>query len=116
MNRPTEGETPMPRWGLPLAAFVVFTLVVAPVIGRIAWRAVANANAGQGPIAGALLAVAGSAVILALNAALVLWARDRGLPRRGQMALWLVTGATFALTTGTGFFSPVNLIRALLAG
>jgi len=37
-----------------------------------------------------------------------------GLPRKGQMALWLVTGGTFAVTVGFGVFSPIELALALL--
>lgn len=110
--------TPSPRsrdpWLAPVALFAAFNLLLVPLLGRAAWHLMLQLNqtgARRGAVLLALLTVLG---IAGINALLTARATRTGLARRGQMALWLVTGATFALTIGTGFFSPLNLVLALL--
>ena len=65
--------------------------------------------------AAVMLSLAVAAAILGANVLLIRWAERAGLPKVGQMVLWGITGLTFALTIGAGFFSPLNLIAALIA-
>jgi hypothetical protein len=97
----------------PLSAFALFNLVGVPVIGRLVWLGM-GALHGAGSVFGAvLLSVAAAVAILAVNVILTRKAAMVGLPKKGVIALGLITFLTFGLTVGTGFFSPLNLLWAL---
>ncbi|MDT8345788.1 MAG: hypothetical protein RQ752_15285 [Thermohalobaculum sp.] len=98
----------------PLTGFVLFNLIGAPLIGRLVWLGM-GALHGQGAVPGAVaLSVVAAIAILAANLALTRAAARAGLPKSGVMALGAVTLLTFGLTVGTGFFSPLNLVWALV--
>lgn len=101
-------------WKAPVAWFVLFNLIAVPFIGRVIWFLMLQLNAGEARFAAVALSLAGALGILAANAVLTVRATRAGLPRKGQAALWLVTGGTFAVTIGFGVFSPVELVLALL--
>jgi len=101
-------------WKAPVAWFALFNLLAAPFIGRAIWYSMSSLNAEGAIMAAVGLSLVGAIGILGANVGLTVWATHAGLPRKGQMALWLITGGTFALTIGTGTFSPVNLVIALL--
>ena len=103
-----------PTWQTPVVYFVLFNLLGAPVIGRGVWLAMQGLNAGGDRLAAVAVSLAGAIGILAVNVLITLWASREGLPRRGRMILWLVTGGTFILPIGFGIFSPVNLLIALI--
>lgn len=110
---PPAADAPAP-WKTPVTWFALFNLIAAPLIGRGIWALMAALNTDQWRLAAVLVSVAGAAGILAVNAWLTHRAAAAGLPRPGQMALWIITGGTFALTIGLGVFSPINLVIALL--
>ncbi|MEM0943063.1 MAG: hypothetical protein AAGI70_03860 [Pseudomonadota bacterium] len=103
-----------PPWFAPLSTFIAFNLIGVPTIGRLAWVQMLSLKAQDDVMSGAILSLGVSALILGVNIVLYRWAARRGLPRRGQMALFLVIGLTFLLPIGTGRFSPVNLLISLL--
>ncbi|HUF87424.1 MAG TPA: hypothetical protein VMM59_08580 [Thermohalobaculum sp.] len=94
--------------------FALFNLIAAPLIGRGVWALMLGLNTDRFRLMAVLVSVAGAVAILGVNAWLTRRATLAGLPRGGQIALWLITGGTFALTIGFGVFSPVNLLLALL--
>ena len=94
----------------PVTWFALFNLIALPVIGRGIWAVMLSLNADDYRLAGVLVSVVGLVAILGVNAWLTRWATLAGLPRRGQMVMWLVTGLTFATTIGFGVFSPINLV------
>lgn len=101
-------------WKAPVAWFVLFNLIAVPFIGRALWLAMLRLNAADARLSAVALSLAGALGILAANALLTAQASRAGLPRRGRMAMWLVTGGTFAVTVGFGVFSPVELVLGLL--
>jgi hypothetical protein len=101
-------------WQPPVTWFALFNLLAAPLIGRAVWMVMQQLNAESAVAAAVGLSLAGAIGILGVNVTLSWWATRAGLPRHGQMALWLITGGTFVLTVGFGFFSPVNLLTALI--
>lgn len=101
-------------WKAPVTWFALFNLLGAPFIGRAVWVVMQSLDAREAVAAAVAMSLVGAVGILAVNAGLTWWATWAGLPRKGQMMLWLIAGGTFALTIGTGFFSPVNLVLALL--
>ena len=103
-----------PAWQTPVTWFVLFNLIAAPFAGRAVWFFMQQLNAEDARIGAVALSLAGAVGILGVNSYLSRWAMREGLPRRGRPAMWLITGATFVLTIGFGFFSPVNLVIALL--
>ncbi len=103
-----------PAWQAPVTWFALFNLLAAPFVGRAVWLFMQQLNDDNARVAAVALSLAGTLGILGINSALSWWAMREGLPRRGQMAMWLITGGTFVLTIGFGFFSPVNLVIAML--
>jgi len=101
-------------WQAPVTWFALFNLLGAPFAGRAVWAAMQVLHGAGDTGLAVLLSVLVAVGILGVNAGLTWWATRAGLPRRGQMALWLITGGTFALTIGVGMFSPINLIFLLL--
>ncbi len=103
-----------PAWQAPVTWFALFNLIAAPFAGRAVWLLMQQLNA-DGAILGAVaLSLAGAVGILAINATLSVRATREGLPKPGQQAMWLITGGTFVLTIGFGFFSPINLVIAMV--
>lgn len=102
-------------WQTPLTFFVLFNLIGAPLIGRLVWLGMVNLDAGSMRLAAVLLSVLGATAILAVNVVLTRRSIAAGLPDPGGSILWIVTGLTFILTIGTGFFSPLTLIWYALA-
>ena len=100
----------MDGWKAPVTWFALFNLLAAPVIGRAVWFVMAGLNAEDARLAAVGMSLVGALGILGVNVWLTWWATRAGLPRRGQMALWLITGGTFAITIGFGVFSPLNLL------
>ena len=101
-------------WKTPVTWFALFNILGAPFAGRSVWQLMQDFHA-EGAVAVAVaMSVVGAVGILAVNAGLTWWATRSGLPRKGQMALWLITGGTFAMTIGFGVFSPINLVVAVI--
>lgn len=105
-------SSPM-SWHRPVTLFVLFNLIAAPVIGRLTWMAMLRL-AEDLRLWSIVISVVVPFTILTVNAWLTVRASRGGVPGKGRAAMWILTGATFALTIGTGFFSPVSLIHALL--
>lgn len=101
-------------WHPPVIWFVLFNLLAAPLIGRAIWRMMQALNADSALAAAVGLSLVGAVGILAVNGYLTWQATRAGLPRQGQMAMWLITGGTFVVTIGFGVFSPINLAIALV--
>lgn len=101
-------------WNTPVVCFALFNVLGAPLIGRTLWLVMQNLNADGGILAAVALSLAGAVGILAVNTYLCIWAGRAGVPRKGLMALWLITGGTFVLTIGFGTFSPINLLVGLV--
>lgn len=101
-------------WHTPVTCFVLFNLLGAPLTGRAIWLVMQGLTADGGIAAAVAVSLAGAVGILAVNAGLSIWAGRRGVPRKGLMALWLITGGTFVLTIGFGTFSPINLAIGLV--
>lgn len=102
------------RWKTPVTWFALFNLIGAPIVGRVLWSVMTHLHGSGATGAAVGLSLVGAVGILAANIGLTWWATQAGLPRLGQMVLWLITGATFVLTVGLGVFSPINLVIALL--
>lgn len=98
----------------PVTAFALFNLLGAPLIGRLVWLGMGALHGGGAMFGAVLLSVVAAAAILCVNLVLTRRAALGGLPKPGVMAMAAVTLVTFGLTVGTGFFSPLNLIWALL--
>lgn len=94
----------------PVTWFALFNLIALPLIGRGVWALMLALDAGGLQLVAVLVSLAATVAILGVNVWLTRWATLEALPRRGQMAMWLVTGATFAVTIGFGVFSPINLV------
>ena len=107
-------HTGKPTWQAPVTWFALFNLIGAPLVGRVVWLLMQQLNADNARIGAVALSLAGAVGILGVNSYLSWWAMREGLPRRGRPAMWLITGATFVLTIGFGFFSPINLVIALV--
>ena len=103
-----------PDWQPPVTWFVLFNLIAAPFAGRGVWLIMLQLNQGSLRVASVVLSLGAAVGILAVNAILTRQAGREGLPGRGQIAMWMFTGGTFVLTIGFGFFSPVNLVIAML--
>ncbi|HSF94541.1 MAG TPA: hypothetical protein VLA52_05895 [Thermohalobaculum sp.] len=101
-------------WKTPVTWFALFNLLGAPFIGRAVWFVMQRLDAESAIIAAVAMSLVGAVGILGVNSGLSVWAGRAGLPRKGQTVMWLITGGTFVLTIGFGFFSPVNLAIALL--
>ena len=98
----------------PVALFAIFNLLGAPLIGRLVWMGM-GALHGAGSAAGAVgLSVLAAFGILATNVVLTRRATLASVPKKGVIAMALVTLLTFGLTVGSGFFSPLNLLFALM--
>ena len=95
--------------------FALFNLIAVPLAGRGIWALMFSSEREALRLASVLLSVAGAVAILAVNVWLTRRATLAGLGRGGQMAMWIVTGLTFAVTIGFGVFSPINLVIALLS-
>lgn len=96
----------------PITLFVVFNLVAVPIIGRLAWAAMGGLHAGGSAGAAVVLSMSTAGGILAVNI-LLARATARHAKPLARRVLIGATAVTFALTIGTGFFSPVNLLLAL---
>ena len=103
-----------PIWQAPVTWFALFNLLAAPFIGRAVWLFMQQLNAGDAILGAVALSLAGAVGILAINGYLSMRATREGVPRRGRQAMWLITGGTFVLTIGFGFFSPIDLVIALV--
>ena len=103
-----------PTWQAPVTWFALFNLIAAPFVGRAVWLFMQQLNADSAILGAVALSLAGAVGILAINATLSVRATREGLPRRGRQAMWLITGGTFVLTIGFGFFSPINLVIAMV--
>jgi hypothetical protein len=103
-----------PAWQTPVTWFALFNLLAAPFVGRAVWLFMQQLNAGNAQIGAVALSLAGAVGILGVNSYLSARATREGVPRRGRQAMWLITGGTFVLTIGFGFFSPINLVIALV--
>jgi len=101
-------------WQAPVTWFALFNLIAAPFVGRAVWLLMQQLNADNARLGAVALSLAGALGILAVNGALTWWAMRESLPRRGRQAMWLITGGTFVLTIGFGFFSPINLVIAMV--
>ncbi len=101
-------------WQAHLTVFVLFNLVGVPLIGQLAWLTMEGLRDGAIALA-VIVSVLTAAGILAANVLFTLRVGRAGAPQGVLLALWAVTGLTFALTVGTGFFSPVMLVWALVA-
>ncbi|MEL6577937.1 MAG: hypothetical protein AAFQ81_18805 [Pseudomonadota bacterium] len=109
-----SGNTP--SWSVAIGLFVVFNGIAVPIAGRLTWIGItAMATSGQ-VFAATGLTVAVAAGILAINVVLIRDAARAGLPRLGQMAQWIFTGAQFASTIAAGTFSLLNLAMWLASG
>lgn len=104
-----QGSTGGPRWSVALALFVAFNAIAVPIAGRLTGMGMAAMAANGQVFAAVGLSVAVAAGILAINVVLIRDAARAGLPRLGQMAQWIFTGAQFAGTIAAGTFSLVNL-------
>ena len=100
-------------WQRPVTAFALFNLIGVPLIGRGAWIAMDSLRADAILLAVAV-SVGAALAILAVNVLLTLRVDRAGVPPVGRSLLWAVTAVTFLLPIGTGFFSPLTLIHALL--
>lgn len=100
-------------WQGPVTGFALFNLVAVPLIGRATWIAMEALRADAILLAVAL-SVGAALVILSVNVVLTLRAERAGVPPAGRRLLWAVTALTFLLPIGTGFFSPLSLVHALL--
>ncbi|MEM8792383.1 MAG: hypothetical protein AAGE80_12260 [Pseudomonadota bacterium] len=103
-----------PTWFNAVSAFAAFNLLAVPTMGRLTWLGMSRLTESNGPFAGVMLSLVMVVLILLINIALYRWAVRRGLPKPGQMVLFLIIGLTFALPIGTGSFSPINLAINLL--
>ena len=103
-----------PAWQSQATWFVLFNLIAAPFAGRGIWLLMQQLNADDARIGAVALSLAGALGILGVNGTLSWRAAREGLPKPGQRAMWLITGGTFVLTIGFGFFSPINLVIAML--
>jgi hypothetical protein len=101
-------------WQSPVVYFVLFNLLGAPLAGRAIWLIMQGLNAEGGIVAAVALSLVGAISILLVNSYLSWWAGRAGVPRKGLMAMWLITGGTFVLTIGFGTFSPINLVIGLI--
>ena len=98
----------------PVTWFALFNLIAAPLIGRGIWALMLTLVTEDFRLVAVLVSVIGAVGILAVNGWLTWRATRAGLGRYGQMAMWLITGGTFAITIGFGVFSPINLAIALV--
>ncbi|MCH8952919.1 MAG: hypothetical protein IID49_12470 [Proteobacteria bacterium] len=107
-----------PIWlGVTLTGIVLGAIPV----GKRAWAALRQRRGADinllmivAVIGAVALSLAGAVGILAINGYLSMRATREGVPRRGRQAMWLITGGTFVLTIGFGFFSPINLVIAMV--
>lgn len=103
-------------WRPAVTWFAVFNLVGVPLAGRLAWVVMSSLNANSAIVLAVAVSVLVAIGILGANIALTRWAVREDVPQTGARVMWLVTGLTFVLTIGTGFFSPLTLINALVTG
>ncbi|MEM7505646.1 MAG: hypothetical protein AAF415_02785 [Pseudomonadota bacterium] len=102
-----------PTWFRALSLFILVNLIAVPIADHLAWDAMLRLNARHGPLMATGLSLLTAGVILLVNILLIRAAVQAGLPKLGELALWIVTGLTFALTIGTGRFSPLNFLVTL---
>ena len=98
----------------PVTWFVLFNLLATPFVGRAVWYFMQQLNAEQARLGAVALSLAAAIGILAVNSLLTWRAMQSGIPRTGYQVMWLITGLTFVLTIGFGFFSPINLVIGAL--
>ncbi|MEM7528649.1 MAG: hypothetical protein AAF416_13355 [Pseudomonadota bacterium] len=103
-------------WKTALALFAGFNLIGVPVAGRLAWLGIGALETSGERFAAVGLSVAVAAGILAINVVLIRDATRQAMPRLGQMALWVLAGAQFAVTIAAGFFSLLNFVVAVMGG
>ena len=95
-----------------LAAAV--NVLAVPVLGRLTWRGMETLNADGSRVAAVLLSLGVAVAIFAVNAGFARALSRTDADRRSVAGLWFVAVMTFGLTIGTGFFSPINLLVALV--
>lgn len=103
-----------PPWFRSLSVFILVNLVAVPMAGRLTWNWMLRVTQSHGSIAGAAISLAVAAAILVINVLIFRQAKASGMPRPGQMVLFLLIGLTFVTPIATGRFSPVNLVIDLL--
>ena len=101
-------------WQRAVTSFVLFNLIGVPLIGQMAWLVMEGLRDGAIGLA-VLVSVLTAMGILGANVLLTLRADRAATPPGIKTVLWAVTVLTFALTIGTGFFSPLMLVWALVA-
>lgn len=101
-------------WHAPVTLFALYNLIAVPIVGRAAWLAMQMLHGDGLLLAAVALSVVAALGILAGNVVLTLRAARAGVPEGGRTALWAITGLTFVLTIGTGFYSPLTLLQALV--
>ncbi|MEM9098861.1 MAG: hypothetical protein AAGC79_10085 [Pseudomonadota bacterium] len=99
-----------PPWFKAVSAFAIFNLIVVPILGEFAWQGMTRLTGSHGPFAGTMLSLLVVAAILGINILLYRWSVRSGLPKLGQMILFLVIAVTFVLPIGTAVFSPITLL------
>lgn len=97
-----------------MTAFAVVNVIAVPLAGRLAWRVMSSLDAQQHTVFAVVISLLTAFGILAANVLLCASAARRGAPRPVLTAMWGWTVGTFALTIGAGFFSPLNLLAALV--
>lgn len=102
-----------PDWFRPLSLFILVNLVAVPIADHLTWDAMLRLNASYGPLVAVLLSLVTAAAILLVNVTLIRTAVRAGLPKLGELALWVVAGLTFVLPISTGRFSPLNFLVSL---
>lgn len=103
-----------PDWFRAVSAFAAFNMIAVPIAGHLAWDGMLRLNAASGPFAGVMLSLVAAGAILAANVLLIRWAVRAGLPKLGELVLWIVAGLTFVMPIGTGRFSPLNFLASLM--
>lgn len=101
-------------WQRAVTSFVLFNLIAVPLIGQMAWLTMEGLRDGAIAMA-VLVSVLVALAILGVNVVFSWKARRAAAPSGAQMTLWAITALTFVLTIGTGFFSPLMLVWALVA-
>ena len=100
-------------WQAPVTTFALFNLIGVPLIGQLAWLTMEGLRDGAIGMA-VLVSVLVAMGIACGNVYLSLRARWAGASPGIMLVLWGVTALTVLLTIGTGFFSPLMLVWALV--
>ena len=100
-------------WQAPVTSFALFNLIGVPLIGQLAWLTMEGLRDGAVGLA-VLVSVLTAMGIAGVNIYLTLKAVWADAPPGVKLVLWGITVLTFVLTIGTGFFSPLLLVWALI--